>query len=88
MLAASVDDEQVGSVTNSLSHCGLHCFLYGGKGGKGGFEFLGHSLTRSVSKQAESELAEVKSQVKMIFRRMSRSSAPEASIESGQYNLQ
>lgn len=38
--------------------------------------------------QAESELAEVKSQAKMVFRRMSRNSAPEASIESGQYNLQ
>ncbi|KAH8695105.1 protein transport protein sec22 [Talaromyces proteolyticus] len=37
--------------------------------------------------QAESELAEVKSQSKMIFRRLNRNAAPEASIESGQYNL-
>ncbi|EED19294.1 protein transport protein sec22 [Talaromyces stipitatus ATCC 10500] len=37
--------------------------------------------------QAENELAQVKSQAKMIFRRLSRNSAPEASIESGQYTL-
>ena len=38
--------------------------------------------------QAEVELSEIKSQAKMIFRRLSRNSAPQASIESGQYNLQ
>lgn len=38
--------------------------------------------------QAESELSEIKSQAKMIFRRLNRNSAPQASIESGQYNLQ
>ena len=38
--------------------------------------------------QVESELAEVKSQAKMIFRRLNRNSEPQASIESGQYTLQ
>lgn len=38
--------------------------------------------------QAEAELSEIKSQAKMIFRRLNRNSAPQASIESGQYNLQ
>jgi vesicle transport protein SEC22 len=38
--------------------------------------------------QAESELSEIKGQAKMIFRRLNRNSAPQASIESGQYNLQ
>ncbi|GAM39839.1 protein transport protein [Talaromyces pinophilus] len=45
-------------------------------------------LAASVDdEQAENELAQVKSQSKMIFRRLSRNSAPEASIESGQYTL-
>lgn len=43
---------------------------------------------RLLFSQAESELSEVKGQAKMIFRRMNRNSAPEASIESGKYNLQ
>ncbi|KAL2007346.1 hypothetical protein VTN00DRAFT_8784 [Thermoascus crustaceus] len=48
----------------------------------------GLMLAASVDdEQAEAELSEVKSQAKMIFRRLSRNSAPEASIESGQYNL-
>ncbi|KAL1974237.1 hypothetical protein VTN31DRAFT_5797 [Thermomyces dupontii] len=48
----------------------------------------GLMLAASVDdEQAERELAEVKSQAKMIFRRLSRNSAPEASIESGQYSL-
>lgn len=38
--------------------------------------------------QAEVELSEIKGQAKMIFRRLSRNAAPQASIESGQYNLQ
>jgi vesicle transport protein SEC22 len=38
--------------------------------------------------QAETELSEIKGQAKMIFRRLNRNSAPQASIESGQYNLQ
>ena len=63
MLAASVDDEQVGSHPISCD-------------------------SRLIPGQAERELAEVKSQAKMIFRRLSRNSAPEASIESGQYSLQ
>ncbi|KAJ6024253.1 protein transport protein sec22 [Penicillium herquei] len=37
--------------------------------------------------QAENELSEIKSQAKMIFRRLNRNAAPQASIESGQYNL-
>jgi vesicle transport protein SEC22 len=45
-------------------------------------------LAASVDdEQAETELAQVKSQAKMIFRRLNRNSAPQASIESGQYNL-
>lgn len=48
----------------------------------------GLMLAASVDdEQAETELSEIKSQAKMIFRRMSRNSAPQASIESGQYNL-
>lgn len=42
----------------------------------------------ALNSQAETELSEIKSQAKMIFRRMSPNSAPQASIESGQYNLQ
>ncbi|KAJ5936082.1 hypothetical protein N7454_005380 [Penicillium verhagenii] len=48
----------------------------------------GLMLAASVDdEQAESDLAEIKSQAKMIFRRLNRNSAPQASIESGQYNL-
>ncbi|KAL4954965.1 Longin-like domain-containing protein [Aspergillus filifer] len=48
----------------------------------------GLMLAASVDdEQAETELSEIKGQAKMIFRRMSRNSAPQASIESGQYNL-
>ncbi|KAI9802797.1 MAG: SNAP receptor [Piccolia ochrophora] len=36
---------------------------------------------------AESELAEVKQQVKMIFRRLNKNSEPQASIESGPFTL-
>lgn len=38
--------------------------------------------------QTESSLSEIKSQVKMILRRLSRNSEPQASIESGAYTLQ
>ncbi|KMU90871.1 transport protein SEC22 [Coccidioides immitis H538.4] len=45
-------------------------------------------LSASVDdEQAEAQLAEVKGQAKMIFRRLNSNSEPEASIESGQYNL-
>ncbi|KAI9855385.1 MAG: SNAP receptor [Vezdaea acicularis] len=37
--------------------------------------------------QAEAELAETKSQAKMVFRQLNRNSEPQASIESGQYTL-
>ncbi|KAL7625115.1 SNAP receptor [Parahypoxylon ruwenzoriense] len=37
--------------------------------------------------QAESSLAEVKSQTKIILRRLNRNSEPQASIESGNYTL-
>ncbi|CEL01695.1 Putative Protein transport protein sec22 [Aspergillus calidoustus] len=48
----------------------------------------GLMLAASVDdEQAETELSEIKGQVKMIFRRLNRNSAPQASIESGQYNL-
>ncbi|RJE25157.1 Protein transport protein sec22 [Aspergillus sclerotialis] len=48
----------------------------------------GLMLAASVDdEQAEVELSDIKSQAKMIFRRLSRNSAPQASIESGQYNL-
>ena len=38
--------------------------------------------------QAEAELSEIKSQAKIIFRRLDRNSEPQASIQSGQYTLQ
>ena len=38
--------------------------------------------------QSESSLAEVKSQIKLILRRLNRNSEPQASIESGNYVLQ
>jgi len=45
-------------------------------------------LSASVDdEQTESELAEVKSQSKLIFRRLNRNSAQEATIESGPYTL-
>ncbi|KAL7270554.1 SNAP receptor [Rhizina undulata] len=37
--------------------------------------------------QAEAELAEIKSQVKMIFRRLNQNSEPRASIESGPHTI-
>ncbi|GAB1217260.1 hypothetical protein ATERTT37_006496 [Aspergillus terreus] len=51
-------------------------------------ERKGLMLAASVDdEQAEVELSEIKSQVKMIFRRLNRNAAPQASIESGQFNL-
>ncbi|KAI9742072.1 MAG: SNAP receptor [Cirrosporium novae-zelandiae] len=48
----------------------------------------GLMLAASVDdEQAEAQLAEVKGQAKMIFRRLNRNSEPQASIESGQYTL-
>ncbi|WEW61514.1 SNAP receptor [Emydomyces testavorans] len=48
----------------------------------------GLMLSASVDdEQAEAQLAEIKSQAKMIFHRLNTNSEPEASIESGQYNL-
>jgi vesicle transport protein SEC22 len=37
--------------------------------------------------QSETELADIKAKVKQIFRRLSRTSEPQASIESGPYTL-
>ncbi|KAK2764956.1 Vesicle-trafficking protein S22a [Arachnomyces sp. PD_36] len=48
----------------------------------------GLMLAASVDdEQAESELAEIKQQVKLILRQLSRNSEQQASIESGQYNI-
>ncbi|KAF9891307.1 SNAP receptor [Aspergillus nanangensis] len=48
----------------------------------------GLMLAASVDdEQAEAELSEIKSQVKMILRRLNRNAAPQASIESGQFNI-
>lgn len=48
----------------------------------------GLMLCASVDdEQTESALAEIKSQVKMILRRLNRNSEPQASIESGPYTL-
>ncbi|PGH17262.1 hypothetical protein AJ80_04904 [Polytolypa hystricis UAMH7299] len=48
----------------------------------------GLMLAASVDdEQAEAELAEIKSQVKQIFRRINRNAAQQASIESGHYTL-
>ena len=45
-------------------------------------------LAASVDdEQVETELSEVKSQVKQVFRRLNRNSEPQASIESGRYTL-
>ena len=45
-------------------------------------------LAASVDdEQVETELAEVKGQAKMIFRRLNRNSEQQASIESGRYSL-
>src|ERR1700761_502684 len=66
MLAASVDDEQVSTITSGL--------------------MTKYRLTESL--KVETELAEVKSQAKMIFRRLNRNSEQQASIASGQYTLQ
>lgn len=41
-----------------------------------------------MTAQVETELSEVKSQAKMIFRRLNRNSEQQASIESGQYVFQ
>ncbi|RMZ80520.1 hypothetical protein DV737_g2925, partial [Chaetothyriales sp. CBS 132003] len=41
----------------------------------------------SMQKAVEQELVEVKSQAKMIFRRLNRNSEQQASIDSGQYSL-
>ena len=48
----------------------------------------GLMLCASVDdEQSESALAEVKSQVKLVLRRLNRNSEPQASIESGPYTL-
>ncbi|KAF9881132.1 hypothetical protein CkaCkLH20_01282 [Colletotrichum karsti] len=48
----------------------------------------GLMLCASVDdEQQEAALAEVKSQIKQILRKLSRNSEPQASIESGSYNL-
>ncbi|KAF2963861.1 hypothetical protein GQX73_g9716 [Xylaria multiplex] len=48
----------------------------------------GLMLCASVDdEQSESSLAEVKSQIKLILRRVNRNSEPQASIESGNYTL-
>jgi hypothetical protein len=51
--------------------------------GKAGIEDCADGI-----EQSESELAEIKQQAKMIFRRLNRNSEPLATIESGQYTLQ
>jgi hypothetical protein len=38
--------------------------------------------------QSESELADIKSKVKQLLRRVNRNSEPQASIESDQYSIQ
>ncbi|TVY18831.1 Protein transport protein sec22 [Lachnellula arida] len=49
----------------------------------------GLMLCASVDdEQTESSLAEIKSQVKMIIRKLSRHAEPQASIESGSYTIQ
>lgn len=50
--------------------------------------FSGLMLCASVDEEQEGALAEVKSQIKQILRKLSRNSEPQASIESGSYNLQ
>ncbi|KAI9669819.1 MAG: SNAP receptor [Caeruleum heppii] len=71
MLAASVDDEVV---SNSLASEAPSPFL---------------TRKRSLKKRlkSEAELAEIKTQVKMIFRRLNRNAEPQASIESGPFTI-
>lgn len=45
-------------------------------------------LPSSKHNQTESSLQEVKSQIKLILRRLNRNSEPQATIESGAYTLQ
>ncbi|KAI9762842.1 MAG: SNAP receptor [Chaenotheca gracillima] len=48
----------------------------------------GVMLAASVDdEQSDAQLAEIKQQVKMIFRRLNKNSEPQASIESGQYAI-
>ena len=51
---------------------------------------LGISLCpkRSDTFKSEAELAEPRSQAKMVIRRLSRNSEPQATIECGKYNIQ
>jgi vesicle transport protein SEC22 len=50
---------------------------------------IGLMLCASVDEdQAEDTLSEVKSQIKQILRKLNRNSEPQASIESGQFNIQ
>lgn len=41
-----------------------------------------------IAFQTEASLAEIKSQVKMILRKMNRNSAEQATLDSGPYTLQ
>lgn len=84
MLCASVDDEEVRNclrkspaprTTSSQSH-------------QSGIMLCCLSFADGISPQTESSLAEIKSQVKMILRKLNRNSEPQASIESGNYTLQ
>ena len=81
MLAASVDDEQVGTYP-LLTYHGTSASMAGINWTANGIANKGDDV------QAESELSEVKGQAKMIFRRLNRNSEQQASIESGPYTLQ
>jgi len=81
MLAASVDDEQVRTrepspIKSSNANIRQARFMFQ------------KSTDPHCANQMENELAEVKSQAKMIFRRLNKNSEQQASIESGQYTLQ
>lgn len=75
MLAASVDDEQVGPVL-ILKRNFILFFIY-------------MKLLKLLPfSQSDVELSEPKQNAKMVIRRLNRNSEPQASIEAGQYTLQ
>ncbi len=51
-------------------------------------QWFRYAVVDFIVLQTEASLSEIKSQVKMILRRLNRNSEPQASIESGPYTLQ
>lgn len=75
MLAASVDDEQVGTPDFPREY-------------SFGVLFVRTIAKNLDALQSDAELTEPKQNAKMVIRRLNRNSEPQASIEAGQYTLQ